>query len=91
MTPRPLTPEERAEIETRRGSGDVLSWSQNAAILSSEAYWRERAERLTSMLNDALNEWADAAQYQGEYLLKKHGDMEEIARMRAALAEEPQA
>jgi cell division septum initiation protein DivIVA len=45
-------------------------------------------DRLREALKEALDSWQEAAQYKGEYFLKKHGDMEEIAELRKLLAKE---
>ena len=67
MTPRPLTPEGRAKLDTWLAevkSGDVqrrnvLLWAarfDDAArhLLAAEAYWRERAERLAAAAEQAV-------------------------------------
>jgi hypothetical protein len=45
-------------------------------------------DRLHDALKEALEGWEYAAQYKGEYFVKKHGDMEEIAELRKLLAKE---
>jgi hypothetical protein len=40
---------------------------------------------LKEALREALNEWEYASQYKGEFLAKKHGDAESIARLRKLL------
>lgn len=51
---------------------------------------RQRLVELKQRLGDALDEWADSAQYKGAYLTNKHGDAESIAEHRAFLATLPQ-
>jgi hypothetical protein len=46
------------------------------------------ANPLAAALKEALDGWEDAAQYKGEFLMKKHGDAEDIARLRALLPAE---
>lgn len=43
--------------------------------------------QLLDALEEALNGWEDAAQYKGEFLAKKHGDAEDIARLRKVLSD----
>ena len=43
--------------------------------------------RVLDALEEALNGWEDAAQYKGEFLAKKHGDADDIARLRKVLEE----
>lgn len=50
---------------------------------------RERAEALARALEEALEAWEYAAKYKGEYLADKHGDFEDIARLRALLRRAP--
>jgi hypothetical protein len=42
-------------------------------------------ETLREALGDALDAFAEASQYKGEYLREKHGDEKELARLRALL------
>ena len=44
--------------------------------------------QLQDALEEALAGWEKAARYKGAYLLKKHGDAEQIARLRKLLEEE---
>ena len=44
-------------------------------------------QRLKELLQDATDSVEEYSQYAGEYLCKKHGVAEEIARYRAALQE----
>ena len=44
-------------------------------------------QRLKELLQDATDSVEEYSQYAGEYLYKKHGVAEEIARYRAALQE----
>lgn len=48
-------------------------------------------ERLRAALDEALEGWAEGAEYKGDYLAKKHGDRERIAELRKLLAKEPAA
>jgi hypothetical protein len=43
--------------------------------------------QLLDALEEALNGWEDAAQYKSEFLAKKHGDSEDIARLRKVLGD----
>lgn len=47
--------------------------------------------RLADALEEALDGWEYAASYKGDYLRNKHGDAEDIARLRALLAEADEA
>ena len=47
-----------------------------------------REKRLLDALEEALEGWDYAAQYKDEFLRKKHGDNEDIARLRVLLKEE---
>lgn len=49
--------------------------------------WELYAERtvLRKALKEACDEFEDASQYKGEYMRKKHGDDETLARLRALL------
>jgi hypothetical protein len=50
---------------------------------------RAEVERLTKALGEALDGWEYAAPYKGEYLAEKHGDSEDIARLRALITPGP--
>ena len=41
--------------------------------------------KLREALKDAIDGYEECAQYKGDYLFNKHGDAEEIARLKAAL------
>lgn len=43
--------------------------------------------QLLDALEEALNGWEYAAGYKGEFLAKKHGDTEDIARLRKVLSD----
>lgn len=47
-----------------------------------------REQQLADALKEALDGWEDAANYKGDYLAKKHGDAEDIARLRKLLEDE---
>jgi hypothetical protein len=47
--------------------------------------------RLRKALDEALDEWAYASQYKGDYLAAKHRDAERIAEFRALTPEPPHA
>ena len=51
--------------------------------------WRRELEQRVKVLEDALQDaidgYEECAQYKGDYLFNKHGDAEEIARLKAAL------
>lgn len=60
---------------------------------AEQARWREaeadselRLVVLRELLAEALDEWAYASGYKGEYLAEKHGDAERIGEMRGLLA-----
>ena len=40
--------------------------------------------KLKEALKDAIDGYEECAQYKGDYLFNKHGDAEEIARLKAA-------
>ena len=44
-----------------------------------------RVQELEQALLDAIEAWEYAAEYKGEHLQNKHGDADEIARLRAIL------
>jgi hypothetical protein len=44
-----------------------------------------RVAQLEQALREALDGWEDAVQYKGGYLSTKHGDADEMARLRAVL------
>lgn len=46
----------------------------------------DRIVALELALQEAIDEYAYAVSYKGEYLAKKHGDTERIAQMREVLA-----
>lgn len=58
-------------------------------VLAASHGWRSdlREARLADALQEALTGWEYAAQYKGDYLAEKHGDAEDIAQLRAVLAE----
>ena len=45
----------------------------------------ERIDELEAALQDAIDSYEECAGYKGDYLFNKHGDAEEIARLRTAL------
>ena len=54
----------------------------------SDVEWKQRAEaaealvvKLEAALKDAIDGYAEAICYKGDYLVEKHGDREEIARL----------
>lgn len=50
--------------------------------------WRILSKaRLLDALEEALNGWEYAASYKSDFLRKKHGDAEDIARLRKLLEE----
>lgn len=60
----------------------------------AEDYFRDPSARvnlerrqLLDALEEALNGWEYAAGYKGEFLAKKHGDAEDIARLRKVLSD----
>ena len=53
-------------------------WLENGRLIAL-------APLLADYLQEALLEWEYNSQYKGEYLQKKHGDIERIAEIRAAL------
>ena len=58
MTPRPLTDKGRRLIAQLANTHDTILSRHVATLLSAEAYWRERAERLAKMLLDIEGEAA---------------------------------
>lgn len=47
-----------------------------------------RDRQLLDALDEAIDGWEYAASYKGAFLAKKHGDAEDIARLRKLLEEE---
>ena len=68
----------------REALGDAAG--QTGTLAEDVAALVERTGKLEKALAYALNEWEYASQYKGDYLAKKHGDVEEIAARRALLA-----
>jgi len=56
--------------------------SQLAALRAAE----RRLQQAEGIAEEALSEWDYASQYKGDYLRKKHGDVERIDELRAKLA-----
>ena len=54
-------------------------------------YTKAYVDALRAALEEALDGWEYAAQYKGEYFVKKHGDTEDIARLRKLLDEDKEA
>lgn len=50
-----------------------------------------RVKLLEDALHEALLEWEYSTHYKGEYLTKKHGDLDDIARLRALIPNHPKA
>ena len=48
-----------------------------------------RLHTVVEALREALDEYEYACSYKGEYFVRKHGDKETLARLRAVLGEEP--
>ena len=54
MTPRPLTDKGRRLIAQLANTHDTILSRHVATLLSAEAYWRERAERLAAAAEQAV-------------------------------------
>ena len=78
MTPHPLTDKGRRLIAQLANTHDTILSRHVATLLSAEAYWRERAERLAGAL-DMAEQSGDAQRVLAAYR----------AVRRAVLAEEP--
>lgn len=82
-----------AARSTQDGAGDcivrVASVQHGEVLLHVSDLQRAvaRIAALRSALAEALDGWADAANYKGDYLRDKHGDVEDIARLRALLGD----
>ena len=77
----------RAEYERR--DNDVRSMLDKFVSTEARLQASEAARlKLVEGLRDALEGWEYAAEYKGEYLLEKHGDAEDIERLRALLHSE---
>ena len=51
----------------------------------------DQISMLKEALEEALDGWEYAAQYKGEYFIKKHGDSEDIARLRKLLDDDKES
>lgn len=76
----------RAKLERARAHATkqrllAESYAEHAAVLEANLEIAKEA------LNDAIAEYEDNSHYKSEYLQEKHGDITEIARLRAVLAE----
>jgi hypothetical protein len=57
----------------------------NVAVPNELQSLRDERDRLRTFLDEALEEWEYSCQYKSEYLREKHGDLERIAEIKAAL------
>jgi len=67
------------EAENKRLMQTNLIPTHRAAVLFAEN------AKLREALKDAIDGYEESAGYKGDYLFNKHGDAEEIARLKAAL------
>ena len=74
----------QAERDSWRRVAERLEGEKQAAEPERDEA-RARVTALEKELAEALDGWAEAAQYKGDYFREKHGDMEEIERLRALL------
>lgn len=80
------------EGDPGRGSSHSYGFDGTAAVLaeierlqSALTTAQGRVKMLEDELSEAIEGWADGANYKGEYLKAKHGDEEGIAQARAVL------
>lgn len=68
-------------------SKQLHSWEQELIDQQKNRIAELEAENLMlrEALGDAIDGYEECAAYKGEYLYNKHGDKNEIARLRAAL------
>ena len=82
-------------MRDRASSGDYYSaeWSESAdvieqiwnALKSAMEIHNRRTKELEDALEDALDEWAYCSSYKGDYLQKKHRDLEQVEDYRKLL------
>ena len=60
-----------------------------AALCADRLRLEAEVAALRAALTEALEGWEYAAQYKGEYFIKKHGDADDITRLRALLTPAP--
>jgi predicted nucleic acid-binding Zn-ribbon protein len=65
-------------------SADVIEQLWNALKSAMEIHHR-RTKELEDALEDALDEWAYCSSYKGDYLQKKHRDLEQVEDYRNLL------
>jgi hypothetical protein len=78
MGPREKVIRENATLCYPPAGEEWLNRPESRAVL--------REYQLLDALEEALNGWEYAAGYKGEFLAKKHGDAEDIARLRQVLS-----
>ena len=54
-------------------------------------YTKAYVDALKLALEEALDGWEDASHYKGEWLAKKHGDIQDIVRLRKLLDDDKEA
>ena len=69
------------------GAGKDIRECIARAILAEREQRNATITTLLAALDEALEGWHDGAQYKGDYLRDKHGDLEDIARIRAIASE----
>ena len=68
------------------GRYDPKRVNKLVGIITAEyAEQKQRIAELEAALQDAIDGYEEGTQYKGDYLFNKHGDAEEIARLRAVL------
>jgi hypothetical protein len=73
-------------VEITASTGVALSDKSAGAITAGHMHGIvERIAELEAALKEAIEGWEDGANYKGDYLRAKHGDTEDIARVRAVL------
>jgi predicted nucleic acid-binding Zn-ribbon protein len=82
-------------MRDRASGGGYYSaeWSESAntieqlwnALKSAMEIHNRRTKELEDALEDALDEWAYCSSYKGDYLQKKHRDLEQVEEYRKLL------
>jgi uncharacterized protein YlxW (UPF0749 family) len=81
-----LAENDRLREALERFNAEVITLTNRVEELRKAA--EAENDRLREALDEALDSWQEAAQYKGDYLMKKHGDMEDIAELRKLLTKE---
>jgi hypothetical protein len=72
--------------QTLQADYDEGGLEQLLQVASAALNYRDaEIKRLRDALGDAIEGWEDGANYKGDYLRKKHGDAEGIAKAKALL------